>query len=163
MNYLFADTEAGGVEHDLHPGAHPIVIGVTVTAVAPFAAVHQLSPIDLGPPPGPRDQFLEAGAHQNRSPPWTLNLVGGQAKTGGQGRRLAVWMGRRAWSLMEMVLLTRLKDEMIGVTALFLTYSCCLFMDWRLAFFSWTLNFCFLVVLDDYIVGGKIFSCDAAI
>jgi len=126
---LLQDTEAEEVGPGLHHGVHPTEVGVTA------AAVHQLSHIDLVPLHGLRggDHLLGAGAHQNQGHPWTPNLLGGQAKTG-QSHHLEARMGRRAWSLMEMVLLILANGEKHssggsqGANVIFHRLEACIFM-----------------------------------
>ena len=60
--------------------------------------------------------ILTAGAHRYQNPHLTHNPLNGQAKKGqGQGRPLGVPKGRRAWSLTEMALQTRVRGNGVPV------------------------------------------------
>lgn len=89
---------------------------------AQFVVVHRLKHIDHGPLLVWRGMhlLLGAGAHRGPGPgpDLLLNLHQELVETAGPGHRPEVQMERKAWSLMAMLLHTRVKGEVCGVEGL---------------------------------------------
>ena len=74
-----------------------------------------------------------AGVHHDPDLRWNRNLHKKQAERTGQGHHLEAQMERKAWSHMEMVLLTQAKGE-IGVVEC--QVKPLLLVSWRLQFLT---------------------------